>query len=70
MEDNFLVYIDSDVEPDFLLFLELDLFLIDGDAIRSCRELLIAVLSVISIPVIHSLPGAINPKPLQNIGTL
>ena len=70
MENNLLVYVNRSVEPDFLLVFELNLFFIDGDAIRSCRELLIAVLGVVTVPVVHSLPGAINPKLFQHIRTL
>lgn len=70
MEDNLLVYVNRGVEPDLLLFFELDLFFIDSDAIRSCRELLIAVLRIVPVPVVHRLPSAINAEPFQNIGTL
>jgi len=66
----FLIYVDSGVEPDLLLFFKLDLLLINCDAIRSCRKLLIAVLSVLSIPVIYTLTGAINAEPFQYVSTL
>ena len=70
MKDDFLIDIDGGVEPYVLFVGDLDLLLIDGNAIRSCGELLIAGLRVVLVPVIHRLAGTINAEPLEDIGAL
>jgi len=69
-DEHDLVDVNRGVEPDLLLFFELDLFFVDSDAIRSSRQLLIAILGVVVVPVVHSLPSAINAEPFQYISTL
>ena len=70
MKDDFLINIDGGVEPYLLFFGDLDLLLIDGNAIRSSRQLLIAGLCVVLVPVIHRLAGTINAEPFEDIGAL
>jgi len=53
-DEHDLVDVNRGVEPDLLLFFELDLFFVDSDAIRSSRQLLIAILGVVVVPVVHT----------------
>lgn len=62
MENDLLVNVDSSVEPDFFFFGNLDLFLINSNAIRSLRQILITILRVVPIPVVHGLASAINAE--------
>ena len=67
MEHDFRIDIDRCVEPRFLLFFELDLFLVDSDTIRFDGEVLLVVFSVGLIPVVDSGSGSADAEPLAEI---
>ena len=58
VEHDFRVDINGGVEPDLLLVFELDLFLVDCDAIRFGDEVLIVVLCIRLIPVVDGCSGS------------
>ena len=69
VEHDFRIDIDRCVEPRFLLFFELDLFLVDSDTIRFDGEVLLVVFSVGLIPVVDSGSGSADAEPLAEIAT-
>ena len=70
VEHDFRIDVDRRIEPHFLLFTELDLFLVDGDTIRLSRETLFVVLSVGLIPVVDGSSGSASAEPFAEITTL
>jgi len=69
VEYDLLINVDGGVEPDLLFLFDLDLFLINGNASRSSRQLLLAVIGVVSIPVVHRLACPIDAKPTHHVRT-
>ena len=67
---NFRIDIDSRIEPDLLLVFNLNLFLINGDAVRFGREVLFVVLGVGLVPVVDGCSGSADAEPLAEIAAL
>ena len=70
MEHDFRIDVDGCVEPDLLLVFDLDLLLIDGNAIRFGGEVLVVVLGVGLVPVVDGGSGSADAEPLAEIATL
>ena len=66
---DFRVDVDGGVEPDLLLFFELDLFLVNGDTIRFGGEVLIVVLGEGLVPVMDRGSGSADAEPLAEVPT-
>jgi len=69
VEHDFRIDIDSGVEPDLPLFFELDLFFVDGNAIRFGGEVLTVVLGEGLVPMMDSGSGPADAEPLAEIPT-
>ena len=70
MQHDFRIEIDRSVEPHFLPFFDLNLFLIDGDTIRLDGEVLIVVRGVGLVPVVNGGSGSASAEPLAEIAAL
>jgi len=70
VKHDFRVDIDGGVEPDLLFVFELDLFLVDSNAIRFCGEVLIVMLGEGLVPVVNGGSGSADAEPLAEVATL
>lgn len=62
--------VDSGVESDLLLVFELNLFPVDGDAIKFGGEVLLIVLSEGLVPTIDGGSGSADAEPFAEVVTL
>ena len=70
MKHDFRIDVDGGVEPHFFFLGELDLFLVDRNAIRLGDELLLTRLGVGVKLVMDSLSGSADAEPLQEVADL